>query len=172
MGATRVAEIVRAIKEFSHPGPIEKTPLDINRAIESTVLVSRNEWKYVADLETQLDADLPPVVCMPGEFNQVMLNLIVNAAHAIADVVGPQPGVKGHITVSTHRDGDWVEIRVRDTGTGIPKEVQPAPLAVENRLRGMRAGGSRSWDAISRRGSLLCLPPGGVQAKLKPASEE
>jgi PAS domain S-box-containing protein len=123
-GAGRVAEIVRAIKEFSHPGPVEKTPLDINRAIESTVLVSRNEWKYVADLHAELDGNLPPVVCVPGEFNQVMLNLIVNAAHAIADVVSGKPGVKGEITVSTHHDGDWAEIRVRDTGTGIPEAVQ------------------------------------------------
>jgi len=123
-GAGRVAEIVRAIKEFSHPGPLEKTPLNINRAIESTVLVSRNEWKYVADLHTDLDEDLPPVACVAGEFNQVILNLIVNAAHAIADVVGAKPGEKGEIVVSTHRDGEWAEIRVRDTGTGIPEDAQ------------------------------------------------
>jgi len=123
-GAGRVAEIVRAIKEFSHPGPAEKAPLDINRAVESTVLVSRNEWKYVADLHTELDENLPPVMCVPGEFNQVILNLIVNAAHAIADVVSGKPGTKGAITVSTHRDGDWAEIQVRDTGTGIPDEIQ------------------------------------------------
>ncbi len=123
-GTGRVAEIVRAIKEFSHPGAVEKTPLDINRAIESTVLVSRNEWKYVADLNTELDANLPPVLCVPGEFNQVILNLIVNAAHAIADVVADQPGTKGTITVSTERDGDWAEIRVGDTGTGIPDQAR------------------------------------------------
>ena len=123
-GAGRVAEIVRAMKEFSHPGSTVKTSLDINRAIESTVLVSRNEWKYVADVRTELDANLPPVMCVPGELNQVILNLIVNAAHAIADAVAGKPGTKGMITVSTERDGDWVEIRVRDTGTGIPDEVQ------------------------------------------------
>jgi PAS domain S-box-containing protein len=123
-GAGRVAEIVRAIKEFSHPGLAEKTPLDINRAIESTVLVSRNEWKYVADLQAELDANLPPVMCVPGEFNQVILNLIVNAAHAIADVVSGKPGTKGTIIVSTERDGDWAEVRVKDTGTGIPEDVQ------------------------------------------------
>jgi len=125
-GAGRVAEIVRAIKEFSHAGPLEKTPLDINRAIESTILVSRNEWKNVAELNTDMDPDLPPVLCMPGEFNQAILNLIVNAAHAIAEAVAKNSGAKGEITVSTRRDGDWVEIRVRDTGTGIPEEVQPS----------------------------------------------
>ena len=121
-GIARVAEIVRAIKEFSHPGSSEKTPQDLNRAIASTALVSRNEWKYVAELETNLDPDLPLVQCLPGEFNQVILNLIINAAHAIGDVVARKPGSKGRITVSTRRDGDWAEIRVRDTGTGIPEE--------------------------------------------------
>ena len=123
-GAGRVAEIVRAMKEFSHPGSTEKTAMDINRAIESTVLVSQNEWKYVAEVHTELDTNLPPVMCVPGEFNQVILNLIVNAAHAIADAVSSKPGTKGMITLSTERDGDWAEIRVRDTGTGIPDEVQ------------------------------------------------
>jgi PAS domain S-box-containing protein len=124
-GVSRVAEIVRAIKEFSHPGPLEKTALDLNRAIESTILVSRNEWKYVAEVETELDPNLPLTQCVAGEFNQVILNLIVNAAHAIADVVGQNPEAKGTIRVSTRRDGDWVEIRVRDTGTGIPEEARP-----------------------------------------------
>jgi PAS domain S-box-containing protein len=123
-GVERVAQIVRAVKEFSHPGPTEKTPLDINRAIKSTVLVCRNEWKYVADLTLDLDEDLPPVRCVPGEFNQVILNLIVNAAHAINDVVSAQPGTKGTITVSTRRDGEHAEVRVRDTGTGIPVEAR------------------------------------------------
>ena len=122
-GTGRVAEIVRAMKEFSHPGAVEKVPLDINRAIESTVLVSRNEWKYVADLHTELEADLPPVVCVPGEFNQVVLNLIVNAAHSVADVVRDK-GQKGSIVVSTHHDGGWAEVRVKDSGTGIPEEIQ------------------------------------------------
>ena len=63
-------------------------------------------------------------MCVPGELNQVILNLIVNAAHAIADAVSSKPGTKGMITLSTERDGDWAEIRVRDTGTGIPDEVQ------------------------------------------------
>lgn len=125
-GVERVAQIVRAVKEFSHPGSVEKTLLDINRAIENTVLVSRNEWKYVAHLTLDLDPSLPPVRCVPGEFNQVILNLIVNAAHAIADVVSAQPGTKGTITVSTLRDGECAAIRVSDTGTGIPVEARPS----------------------------------------------
>ena len=124
-GVSRVAEIVRAVKEFSHPGPAEKIPSDLNRAIASTVLVCRNEWKYVAELSMDLDPDLPPVQCVAGEFNQVMLNLIVNAAHAISDVVAARPGAKGTILVSTRRVGDLAEIRVRDTGSGIPEAVRP-----------------------------------------------
>jgi PAS domain S-box-containing protein len=123
-GIGRVAEIVRAIKEFSHPGSSEKTLQDLNRAIASTTLVSRNEWKYVAELETNLDPNLPLVLCSPGEFNQVILNLIINAAHAIDDAVRGKPGSKGRITVSTRRDGDWAEIRVQDTGTGIPEGIR------------------------------------------------
>jgi signal transduction histidine kinase len=124
-GVERVSKIVRAMKEFSHPGGKEKTPADLNRAIESTVTVAHNEWKYVADLKTDLAADLPLVPCFLGEFNQCILNLIVNAAHAIGDVVGKNPGTKGLITVQTRRDGDHVEVRVSDTGTGIPEAARP-----------------------------------------------
>ena len=118
-GVERVSKIVRAMKEFSHPGGKNKTPADLNRAIESTVTVARNEWKYVADLKLELDPGLPLVPCFLGEFNQAILNLVVNAAQAIADVVKKNPGTKGLITVRTRRDGDHAEVRVSDTGTGI-----------------------------------------------------
>ncbi|RMH37772.1 MAG: response regulator [Nitrospirae bacterium] len=123
-GAERVASIVRAMKDFSHPGLIEKKPTDLNKAIHSTVTISRNEWKYVADLVTDLDPALPLVPCLPGELNQVLLNLIVNAAHAIAEVVSPDGDQKGTITVSTRVDGEWIEIRVADTGPGIPPAIR------------------------------------------------
>jgi len=118
-GIGRVSKIVRAMKEFSHPGGREKCSADLNKAIESTVTVARNEWKYVAELTTDLAPDLPPVPCFLGEFNQVILNLVVNAAHAIGDVIKKNPGAKGRITIATRRDHDHVEIRVSDTGTGI-----------------------------------------------------
>lgn len=125
MGAERVSVIVRAMKEFSHPGTGEKVPADLNHAIQSTVEVARNEWKYVAELELDLDPALPPVECLQGEFNQVILNLIINAAHAIADVSKAGDGGKGKITIHTRAlEGDWVEIRVQDTGAGIPEAVQ------------------------------------------------
>ncbi len=123
-GIGRIAAIVKAMREFSHPGSAEVVPVDLNRAVESTILVSRNEWKYVAELKTELDRNLGAVSCVPGELNQVILNLIVNAAHAIADKVSQNPGSKGLITVSTRGDGDWVEVRIRDTGTGIPEAAR------------------------------------------------
>jgi two-component system, NtrC family, sensor kinase len=124
-GVTRVSTLVSAMKEFSHPGTKEKTPLDLNRAIGSTITVARNEWKYVADLETEFDPTLPLISCHPGEFNQVILNLIVNAAHAIADVVGEGGGRdQGKIKVQTRNCTEWVEIRIQDTGSGIPEEAR------------------------------------------------
>ncbi|MGA1984236.1 MAG: PAS domain S-box protein [Acidobacteriaceae bacterium] len=123
-GVERVARIVSAMKEFSHPGAQEKQAVDLNRAIETTVAISRNEWKYVADVQTTLDPNLPLVPCLAGEINQVLLNLVINAAHAIADASDRRTGGLGTIVLSTKRDGDWVEISVADTGTGIPEHLR------------------------------------------------
>jgi signal transduction histidine kinase len=122
-GVDQVARIVHAMKEFSHPGPVDKQPINLNRAIESTVLVSRNEWKHNAELTTDLAPDLPLVPCVAGEFNQVILNLIVNAAQAIEECVGTEKR-KGLIHISTRRIGAFAEIRIHDTGCGIPPEIQ------------------------------------------------
>jgi PAS domain S-box-containing protein len=123
-GVTRVATIVGAMKEFSHPDVKEKVPLDLNHAINSTITVARNEWKYVAEMETEFDTSLPPIPCLPGEINQVILNLIVNAAHAIADVARNGGPAMGKIKVQTLDCLEWVEIRIQDSGTGIPEKVQ------------------------------------------------
>ncbi len=123
-GVERVATIVRAMKEFSHPSTKEKVSVDLNKAIESTITVARNEWKYVAQMVTDLAPDLPLVPCVPGALNQVILNLLVNAAHALGDVVGDGAVAKGTITVSTRQRGDGVEIRIADTGPGIPEAIQ------------------------------------------------
>jgi signal transduction histidine kinase len=124
-GVERVSKIVQAMKEFSHPGGKEKVCANLNKAIESTVTVAHNEWKYVADMKLDLDPDLPLVPCFLGEFNQCILNLVVNATHAIGDVIKQKPGTKGMITVRTQRDGDHVTIRLSDTGSGIPESVRP-----------------------------------------------
>ncbi len=122
-GVDRIRKIVKAMKEFSHPSGSERKIADINQAIENTIIVSRNEWKYVAELQTDLDPTLPGVPCFVDEFNQVILNMIVNASHAIRDVVGDS-GEKGDILISTKRKINTVEIRISDTGTGIPKDIQ------------------------------------------------
>ena len=122
-GVRRVAKIVQAMKEFSHPGVKKRVLTDLNKAIETALTVTKNAWKYVAEVETELSPNLPPVLCMPGEINQVLLNLIVNAAQAIESKVGEKAVEKGKIVISTRDVKDWVEIRVQDTGIGIPKEI-------------------------------------------------
>ncbi len=123
-GLERVATIVRAMKDFSHPGGEEKVSTDLNKAIESTITVARNELKYVADMVVDLDPDLPDVPCLIGDVNQVILNIMVNAAHAIGDVVTEGGPAKGTITVQTRRVGDGVEISIKDTGGGIPEAIR------------------------------------------------
>jgi signal transduction histidine kinase len=122
-GLKRVSTIVRGMKEFSHVDRSnEKAPADINRAIESTLIVGRNEFKYIADVETHFE-DLPPVICHLGDLNQVFLNLIVNAAHAIQESV-KDTSARGKIGVHTRLDGDWAEISISDSGAGIPEEAR------------------------------------------------
>jgi PAS domain S-box-containing protein len=120
-GVAQIARIVLSMKEFSHPGTTAKTLTDLNRAIESTLTVSRNTWKHVAEVETNLAPTLPPVLCLAGEMNQVFLNLVVNAAHAIEDSGKHLPGT---ITISTEQIDDQVEIRVADSGVGVPDTLR------------------------------------------------
>jgi signal transduction histidine kinase len=119
-----VAKIVLAMKEFSHPGGKEKIFADINKAIENTITVSRNEWKYVAEMVTEFDPSLPPLPCLLGEINQAMLNIMINAAHAIGEVTMDASAKKGTIKVSTRQDQGWAEIRISDTGPGIPEDIR------------------------------------------------
>ncbi len=123
-GNSRVAEIVRAMKEFAHPGLEEKAGYDLNHGIRNTIAVARNEWKYVANVQLDLDPSLPEVPCLPGSFNQVILNIVVNAAHAISDVVDAGAKGKGTISISTRAADGWAEIRISDTGTGIPETIR------------------------------------------------
>jgi signal transduction histidine kinase len=121
-GLDRVATIVASMKEFAHPDQRQMSAIDLNQAIRSTLTISLNEYKYVADVETDL-RELPVVTCHPGEINQAILNIVVNAAHAISDVVG-KDGRKGRIRVATRRDGDFAVLSISDTGGGIPVAIR------------------------------------------------
>lgn len=123
-GVKHVNDIVRSMKEFSHPGTKEMTAADINQNIRNTLTVTKNEWKYIADIETDFQPDLPSVMCFPGELNQVILNMIINAAHAIRDANKDRSGSKGVITIKTRLDNDQVLIEIADTGTGIPENIR------------------------------------------------
>ena len=123
-GVGRVNKIVKAMKEFSHPGGEDKTVTDINKLLETTLTVCRNEWKYVAEMETDYAAELPAVPCYPGDISQVFLNIIVNGAHAIAALTKNGAEGMGKIFVRTRSTKDNVEIEITDTGAGIPEEVR------------------------------------------------
>ncbi len=122
-GVDRIADIVQAMKAFSHPGIKEVQSTDINVLIENTVKVSTHEWKYVADINLDLSPNLPMIQCYPNELSQVLLNMIVNAVHAI-ESRGAEEGAKGHIRILTKMGHKDVEVTISDTGTGIPQHIQ------------------------------------------------
>ena len=174
------------MKEFSHPDTKEKIPLDLNRAINSTITVARNEWKYVADLETEFDPSMPLVSCLPGAFNQVILNLIVNAAHAITEATNKGGPERGKITVQTKNCPDWAEIRIQDSGTGIPQKVQSRifdpffttkeigkgtgqGLAIARSVIVDKHGGSIHFETVEGKGStfIIRLPLNGKSLSIQ-----
>lgn len=120
-GVARVAEIVSAMKRFSHAGGDGKSLLDVPKAIENTVMISRNEWKYHSEIQLDLDPSVQFLSCYPGDFNQVLLNIVVNASHANTEKYINSDN-KGTITVKTWRDGDWFVLSLTDTGCGIPEK--------------------------------------------------
>jgi two-component system, NtrC family, sensor kinase len=123
-GVGRVEKIVRAMKDFSHPGSDDKKAANINQILESTVTVSRNEWKYVAEMEMDCAAELPLIPCLASELSQVFLNIIVNSAHAIGDMSEGRKKEMGKISIRTTKIPHGVEIRITDTGGGIPEQIQ------------------------------------------------
>jgi signal transduction histidine kinase len=180
-GIGRVATIVRAMREFAHPPTSEMAPAQLNAAIENTLIVAANEYRYVAEVETAL-VELPPVLCNVGDVNQVILNLVVNASHAIQDAVGDS-GEKGVIRVSTRTDGDEVVITVADNGAGIPDDVAPLVfdpffttkdvgrgtgqgLAIARTIVTERHGGSLTFTTVPGEGTTfeVRLPVAGLLA--------
>ncbi|MGE4498254.1 MAG: sensor histidine kinase, partial [Deferribacterales bacterium] len=121
-GIERVSSIVRAMKMFSHPGAEEQSIIDVNTSVQNTVTVARNEWKYDAEVVLDLYPSNPKILGNPVDFNQVLLNLLVNAAHAIKEANAGQ-NKKGTITISTGIENGLAVIKVEDTGCGIPPSI-------------------------------------------------
>jgi two-component system NtrC family sensor kinase len=121
-GLDRVATIVRSLKDFAHPAEQEMSAADLNQVVQGTLAIAANEYKYVAELETDF-GELPPVTCHSGEIGQAVLNILVNAAHAVGDAVSGT-GQKGVIAVRTRREGDTALIAITDTGGGIPDGIK------------------------------------------------
>lgn len=123
-GLHRISTIVKAMKSFSHPSKGEMQLTNLSEAIETTITVARNEWRYIAELTTNFDDSLPKINCVRDELNQVFLNIVVNAAHAIEDKAKSLDSFKGEIKISTYQNDQFVTIEICDNGTGMPKEVQ------------------------------------------------
>jgi PAS domain S-box-containing protein len=186
-GIGQIKKIVKAMKEFSHPADDVKA-IDLNHAIETTVTVAKNEWKYVADVTLDLAPDLPAVACNPSEINQVLLNLIVNAAHAIGDVVGRDGKSKGEINIATRANDECVVITVADTGCGIPEAIRDKiydpffttkaigkgtgqGLAIAHRIIRERHGGTIECESTVGKGTqfVIRLPVTGPAETTAPA---
>lgn len=119
-GIDRISHIVTAMRFFTHPGSENKEIADLNQIIQNAISLSRNEWKIIAEIKTDLDPNLPGVECLPIELSQVVLNIIINAIHAIQDS-GEE---KGQIVIVSRQAGELIEVSITDNGTGIPKEIQ------------------------------------------------
>jgi two-component system NtrC family sensor kinase len=118
-GLGRVTRIVQAMRDFSHPSHGEVTAIDLRKAVETTITVTHNEWKYSATVEVEIETGLPPLRVVADEFNQALLNLVVNAAHAIVAV----PGRRGVIRITGRHEPPHVVVAVEDNGTGIAPSI-------------------------------------------------
>ena len=136
-GLARVNTIVRSLKQFAHPDGLEKSNADLNQAIQNTLIIASNEYKYVADLVCEF-AELPLVSCHLGDINQVVLLLLINAARAISIAVQGTSD-RGTITVRTRIEGDQIGISVQDTGIGIPARLRDSLFAPGEGLSVARA---------------------------------
>jgi PAS domain S-box-containing protein len=188
-GLGRVAAIVGAMREFAHPPTTQQLAFDLNDALRNTLIVAANAYKYIADVTTDFGA-LPQVLCNGGDMNQVFINLIVNAAHAIEDQVG-ESGQRGSIAIHTRRDGEYVVVSITDTGGGVPAEVAGRifdpffttkevgrgtgqGLAIARTIVVERHGGTLAFDSDPGRGTTfhVRLPVAGLKraTELEPAA--
>jgi two-component system NtrC family sensor kinase len=123
-GVEAVSKIVAAMKEFSHPGSDQKCHVSMNQVLDSTITVAKNEWKYVADIETDYEEDLNLIDGLRAELNQAFLNIVMNAAHAIGDRVEAGDYSKGKIKLTTRSAEDGIEVSIQDNGGGIPESAR------------------------------------------------
>ncbi len=177
-GLKRVSEIVGSMRELSHPDRPEMSDTDVNHVVQSALVIARSEYKYVANVRTDL-MPLPHVRCHAGELTQVILNLVINASHAIAELVGDS-GRKGTIEISSRHEGDSIRITISDTGAGIPDTIRHRVfepffttkdvgrgtgqgLAISHNIIVQRHGGSLDFESVVGKGTAfhLCLPCAG-----------
>jgi PAS domain S-box-containing protein len=166
-GINQVSSIIKAMKQFAHPEQENLTQVDINKMLEQTATISKNEWKYVADLQLELERGIPEISGFPGPLNQVFLNLIINAAHAISEKM-EKTGKKGRIVICTKVEHSAVVITVTDTGCGISEDMKQKifdPLFTANTPgRGTGQGLSFAYSIIheKHRGTLDVESKAGV----------
>ncbi|WP_051677175.1 PAS domain S-box protein [Maridesulfovibrio frigidus] len=171
-GVDRISHIVQAMKKFSHPGMEAITLVDVKDAIENTITIASNEWKYDSTVVTDFPKDIPMIECVPGDFNQAILNVLVNAAHANS-AMAKKNGGKGTISISVATDRDSLKICISDTGKGISledenkifdpffttKEVGKGTgqgLSITHTIV-KKHGGTITFNSIENKGTTFCL---------------
>lgn len=122
-GITKISEIVKALKAFTHPGSTARNSINLNSLITNICTISSSEWKYVATIDFDLDHAIPDIFGMENELGQVLLNLIVNSAHAIDENNQKLNRDMGCIKISTYQQGKHLFIKVKDNGVGIPTKI-------------------------------------------------
>lgn len=124
-GIGKVSAAIQGIRDFCQPTSDEKVSMDLNKVVESSVMMTKNDWKTFVELTTDLESDMPPVTCRRAEVNQVIMHLIQNAAEALEAKLGKNPEEKGMMKISTRSDRNWAEFCISDAGCGIPEEIRP-----------------------------------------------
>lgn len=122
-GVKRIAQIVGAMRDFSHSGPTEKVSADVHRLIENSLTISRNAWKYIANIKKEFEENLSPIVCQSSDLGQVFVNMIINASHALEERYKDSETIEGEITITTVHKNNGIEITISDNGSGMPEKV-------------------------------------------------
>ncbi|SHO52922.1 PocR ligand-binding domain-containing protein [Desulfopila aestuarii] len=173
-GIHQISSIVLAMKEFAHPGTRAMAPADLNKILQSVMTVSRNEWKYVATIATDFQDRLRDVPCLADEISHVLLNIIVNAAQAIAEQQqGNANAPKGQITITTRAEGDSAVIIIADNGPGISAEILDKifdPFFTTKSVgKGTGQGLAIAYDTVVNKhgGTINCTSAEGLGAEFR-----